>query len=293
MKAGKLFLAALVGASAGGLGAQAQTFTRFSYTQTDTTTGVGTIQGFTYDPGDGGGPITFGPTAMPAAALVNPSPAATPAGYVGAITEQAGISNEANKAVGLTFSGFATTTGTRGANTYKINIPLVFVPKQTQSPDANDYTWSLTYGDNPAAGTDASSTAGMRFALWLSRDTLIDSLETANTFQRYTQETKSFVSGQDTFTDTDTTTTAIKDAVDGGDPQGTDAAGHDLAFYFGWRDQGGLSSGAVLVDDFAIGGLLGVDQNSLALVPEPSVFGLIAGAGLLGLRRNGRRHRRA
>jgi hypothetical protein len=50
----------------------------------------------------------------------------------------------------------------------------------------------------------------------------------------------------------------------------------------------------VLVDDFAIEGLLSADESSLTFVPEPPVFGrLMAGAGLLGFRRNGRRRRRA
>src|SRR4051812_6072383 len=69
--------------------AHAAVTTSFNYTQSSNTTGSGTIAGFTYDPGDGGGAITFGPTAMPAANVVNPSPALTTAGNVGAITATA------------------------------------------------------------------------------------------------------------------------------------------------------------------------------------------------------------
>ena len=195
----------------------------FTYTQSDSSTGSGTIQGFNYDPGDGGGPIVFGPTAMPAATVFNPNPTLTPAGYVGAINAQAGTGNEANAAVALQFNGTVKATGTRNGTTYTINIPLVFAPKVTQTPDVNDYTWNVAYGDNPtAAGVDTTSTS-MRFAMWLSRDTVIDAADTPNVYQRYTQDNKTFVAGQDSFTNTDTTTAPIKDASDSGAPAGTDA----------------------------------------------------------------------
>src|SRR5262245_19899747 len=104
----------------------------FTYTQNDAT-GSGTISGFSYD--NGGGPINFGVTQMTAATVFNPVPAATPAGFVGAINAMCGNSNEPNVAVGLTWSGFVLATGTPGAQTYTMRIPFVFVPKQTQAPD--------------------------------------------------------------------------------------------------------------------------------------------------------------
>lgn len=258
--------------------------TTFTYTQTDSTTGSGTIAGFQYD--DGGGPITFGPTPLPLATVINPVPGATPAGFVGAINAQSGTGNESNQAVGFTFSGFVTATGTRGTDTYTMKIPLVFAPKQTQTPDANDYNWNVAYGDS--AGADASTSAGIRFAFYLSRDTIIDAADTANVYQRYTQDNKSFVAGAvDSFTNTDTTTTAIKDAMDAGAPLGTDAVGRDLGFYFGWRDTGSLATGAVLVDTFTIGGIINADQTTL--VPEPATMSLV-GIGALAML--GRRRRK-
>ena len=168
-----------------------------------------------------------------------------------------------------------TATATDGAT---IQIPLVFAPKQTQTPtDLNDYQWNITYGDSAANGIDTVITAA-RFAMLLSRDTTIDAAETANTFQRYTQQTQNFVAGQDNLSNTDITTTAIKDATDpGGAPAGTDAAGRDLAFYWAWRDGGTLNAGgAILVDQYNVSGLLQVNEASL-VVPEPTTVALMLG----------------
>jgi len=256
----------------------------FLYSQTATNTGFGNIDPFVFN--DGGGNITFGPTAMPAAVVFNPNPSLTPAGFVGAENAMASDANEANVVVGLTWSGSVTATGTRGAQTFKMDIPLRFVPKVTQSPtDLNDYQWIVTYGDSVANGVDTTSTnAGPRFAMWYSRDDVADgNIATANTFQRYTQVNNAFTAGPNIFTNTDTTTAPIKDATDSGDPQGTDAAGRNLAFYFGWRDQNGISGGPILIDDFTVGGLLNTNEASLRLVPEPSSFVLAGMAMVAGV----------
>ncbi len=244
----------------------------FTYTQADAATGVGTIAPFSFD--DGGGPILFGATPMPAAIVINPNPGLTPAGYVGAQNAQSGAANEANTSVGLTFPTSVVATGVRGANIYEMVIPLTFVPEVNQTPtDLSDYTWNVTYGDAPTS--DTVSSAALRFAMWLSRDDVIDAAETPNTFQRYTQQNLSFVAGPDAFVNTDISSTAIKEATDvAGAPAGTDAAGRPLAFYFGWRDTGGLTSGAVLVNDFTIGGLLNTNDASLRLIPEPGTIAL-------------------
>ncbi len=206
------------------------TQTSFTYTQADSTTGAGLIAPFSFD--DGGGPILFGATPMPAAIVINPNPGLTPAGYVGAQNAQSGAANEANTSVGLTFPSSVVATGVRGTNIYEMVIPLTFVPEVNQTPlDLSDYTWNVTYGDAPTS--DTVSSAALRFAMWLSRDDVIDAADTANTFQRYTQQNLSFVAGPDAFVNTDISSTAIKDATDAGDPAGTDAAGRPLAFYFG------------------------------------------------------------
>jgi hypothetical protein len=253
-------------------------FVNFTYSQTDATSRSGSVAPFTV------AGHSFPATPMPAATVLSPGGAA-PSGFVGVITAMAGSANEANQAVGLLFSGVLTATSTDG---FLFDIPLLFVPKQTQSPDINDYTWNVVFGDSVANGIDTVSSTAPRFAMWYSRDDVIDAVETPGTFQRYTQTALTFAAGQSTFTNTDTTTTAIKDAVDGGDPQGTDAAGRNLAFYFGWRDQGAITPSTILVDDFTVGGLLNANEGTLRPVPEPSAA-LLACAGVtLLLRRRGR-----
>jgi hypothetical protein len=271
----KLPLAAIVGLSVFVTSAHAGLI-NFTYTQTDSATGSGTIPSFT-----AGGHL-FNAVPMPAATVFNPNPGLTPAGFVGAQNALAGNSNEANTMVGLLFSGTVTATSNDG---FLIDIPLLFVAKQTQAPtDTNDYNWNVLYGDGPA--NDAATGAAIRFMFLLGRDTVIDATETPNTFQRYTQLNQSLVAGvQDVFTNTDTTTTAIKDATDSGNPAGTDAAGLPLAFYFGWRDTGSLSTGAILIDNFAVGGLLNADENTLRPIPEPSSALLILAGSTLLLRR--------
>ena len=251
----------------------------FTYSQTDSTTGSGSIAPFTF------AGHNFTVTQMPSATVFNPNPASTPAGFVGAQTVATGNSNEANVAVGLLFSGTVTATSSDG---FLIDIPLVFAPKQTQAPDVNDYNWTVTYGDSVAGGIEGVSSGSLRFAFYFSRDDVVDAAETANTFQRYTQQNITFVAGQDTFTNTDISSAAIKDAMDGGAPAGTDAVGRNLAFYYGWRDQGALTSGAILIDDFNVGGILIADDASLRPVPEPS-SGLLACAASTLLLRRGRR----
>jgi hypothetical protein len=255
--------------------------TTFTYKQTDATTGSGTISGFVVHAT--GGDITFAPTPMPSALVINPGTGQ----FVGKQTAQSGNSNEPNSAVGLSWSGSVTATGTRGSEIYTVQIPLKFVPKVTQSPDSNDYNWNVLYGDDSAGGNDVVSTVSPRFAVWLSRDDVVDAAETAGTFQRYTQlNNQVFTTGPNSFTNTETTTTAFKDAQDSGDPQGTDAVGRNLAFYFGWRDQGTFAPSVIMVDDFQVGGLLNPDMTTF--IPEPGTLTVLAAFAAVGFMRRRR-----
>ena len=272
-----LFAVAGVLLSAAAVQAQSTTFT---YTQTDATTGSGTIAGFVYD--NGGGPITFAPTPMPSALVINPGTGS----YMGKQTVSAGNSNEGNVMPGIVWSGSVTATGTRGSDVYTIQIPLKFAPKVTQSPDSNDYQWKVIFGDDAAGGNDVVSTASPRFMMLFSRDDVVDATETPNTFQRYTQQNNAFVAGQDVITNLDTTTTAIKDATDSGNPAGVDAAGRDLAFYFGWRDAGTFTPQVIFVDDMTVSGIINADPTTL--VPEPTSFAVLAAVAGIGLIRRRR-----
>src|SRR5437667_1033050 len=195
----------------------------FIYTQTDATTGSGTIAPFVIH--SLAGDINFGATPMPSALVVNPGTGQ----FVGRQTTNSGNSNEGNVLTGLVWSGSVTATGTLGTDIYTVQIPLKFVPKVTQVPtDTNDYNWNVLFGDDAAGGTDVVSTVSPRFAMYFSRDDVVDATETPNTFQRYTQQTLAFTAGQNSFTNTDTTTAPIKDATDAGAPAGDDAANRDL-----------------------------------------------------------------
>jgi len=274
----RILVASVLAVSALATSAQAG-LVNFSYTQTDSATGAGTIAPFSF--------MGHNFLATPLSATVfNPNPGSTPVGFVGSIDAFSGNSNEPNESVALLFSGTVTAMSDDG---FLIDIPLRFVPKQTQAPDVSDYTWSIPFGDSIANGVDTVISPNPRMALWFSRDDVIDNAETAATFQRYTQlNTQAFAAGQNNYTNTNTTTTAIKDAMDSGDPQGADAVGRDLAFYFGWRDQGVLSSGTILVDDFAVGGLLNTDETTLRAIPEPSSALLALTGSILLLRRRRR-----
>jgi len=269
--------------------AQAQVSTTFTYTQTDATTGAGTISGFTVPTSSG--PIVFAPTPMPSAVVINPGTGT----FVGRQTVAASSGDEPNTAPGLVWSGSVTATGTRGSEIFTMQIPLKFAAKVVQGPDSNDYNWNVIFGDDAAGGSDVVNTgsgaASPRFAMFYSRDTVDETpdVDTANTFQRYTQQNNQFTTGPNSFTNTDLTTTPLKDAMDSGDPQGTDAVGRDLAFYFGWRDQGTFAAGsaqAFVIDDFKVGGLLMPDYTTL--IPEPGSLMALAGMAVIGLVRRRR-----
>jgi hypothetical protein len=67
---------------------------------------------------------------------------------------------------------------------------------------------------------------------------------------RHTQlNNQVFTTGPNSFTNTDTTTAALQDAQDSGDPQGADAVGRNLAFYFGWATRH-VHADRIMVDDF-------------------------------------------
>jgi hypothetical protein len=266
----------ILGLLAAAASSQAATFTTFSYNQSDATTGAGTISAFSYAGHD------FPAMNMPAATVFSPGTVAAPAGFVGSQTVASGAGNEGNTTVGLLWTGTITATATDGAT---IQIPLVFAPKQVQSPaDTHDYTWNVTFGDSTANGIDVVGVP--RFAMFFNRDTVADATDTANLFQRYTQTTFTFTAGAtDTFNNTESSfnPTTNKDATDSGNPAGTDAVGRDLAFYFAWRDQGPVSpltgGAAILIDQFNVGGLLQVNEASL-VVPEPTTTGLLIMGGL-------------
>src|SRR5687767_9590339 len=108
----------------------------FNYTQSDATTGSGSIAPFTLMGHE------FTSTPMPQASVFNPN-TGTPAGYVGSIDAQAGLGNEPNEAIAVSFSGTLTASSSDG---FLIDIPLLFVTAQSQGTNVNDYTWNIRFG---------------------------------------------------------------------------------------------------------------------------------------------------
>jgi hypothetical protein len=136
--------------------------TTFTYKQTDAATGSGTISGFVVHAE--GGDITFAPTPMPSALVINPGTGQ----FVGKQTVQSGNSNEPNSATGLVWNGSVLAIGTRGSEIYTVQIPLVCA-KVTQSPDTTITTGTCFTAMIRPAGMMSSA----RFLLalpWYSRD---------------------------------------------------------------------------------------------------------------------------
>jgi hypothetical protein len=70
----------------------------------------------------------------------------------------------------------------------------------------------------------------------------------------------------------------------------TAAIGQALEFGFGGRDNGTLTGGPVLIDNFHVEGLLEFDEGSVQLIPEAGTFSLLglSGASMVFFRRRKR-----
>lgn len=263
--------------------------TPFTYTQTDKTTGSGTISGFTANG------INFSATAMPAATVNDPGGAATPAAYVGSISGFAQPGDDTTyasaNAVSLRWSGTVNAFGTDGVNNFMVPISLTFLPfAQNSGMNAvgsavagSDYGWLVNYGDDPTAGVDTISTSAPRVAAYFG-------IEAFPNYQRWTQNNPAFTAGQQTFSNTVARdgTTPIRDADDpnaSGQPTPPSASDRPLAFAWAWRDQGALSQGSILVNDIRFDGYFWVDETAITPVPEPGTVGMVLLGTLILLRR--------
>jgi hypothetical protein len=270
--------------------------TTFSYTQTDNVTGAGTIAA-PAPTNFGGVTITWSATAMPAASVRDPAGAGA-AGAVGGWDAEEGNSGGNGRDVALYWN--ASTLTTSGAsvaeplsvnlsgsgddgNIYSVSLSLVFFGDNVL-PDEhiagwgnNDYRWSIEYGD--VLGTNPEGNP--RRAIWLSPTfanvAVVDG--GGGRAQRYTQNNATLAG---ILTNTDTTSGAEKDAFDqNGNTTQFAAIGQPLEFGFGWRDNGSLTGGPVLIDSFHVEGILEFDEGAIVLIPEPSTFSLLGLAGVV------------
>ena len=251
--------------------------TTFDYTQADSLTGSGTIAA----PAEsivGGVTITWTETQMPQASVRDAAGSGSLGGAVGGFNTQVGNNGGNGEDVAIYWNSSALTTsgastaepvsvdilgsGSDG-NSYSVAVPLVFFGDNVLPDEnfpgwgTNDYRWRLEYGD--ILGTNPEG--GPRTAMWLSPTF---ALTVGGRQQRYTQNSAALTG---MLSNTDTTSGAEKDAFDqNGNTTATAAIGQPLEFGFGWRDNGSLTGGPVLVDNFNVQGLLEFDEADIALV---------------------------
>ena len=258
--------------------------TTFDYTQIDSSTGSGTIAAPAASILNGV-TITWTETQMPQASVRDPSGSGSPGGAVGGFNTQVGNNGGNGQDVAIYWNSSPLTTigastaepirvdilgsGSDG-HTYTVSVPLVFFGDNVLPDEnfpgwgTNDYRWSLDYGD--ILGTNPQGSP--RTAMWLSPTF---ALTEGGRQQRYTQNSAA-LSG--ILTNTDTSSGAEKDAFDqNGNTSATAAIGQPLEFGFGWRDNGSLTGGPVLVDNFSVQGLLEFDETSITRVTPPSADG--------------------
>ena len=264
--------------------------TTFSYTQTDNVTGAGTIAA-PAPTNFGGVTITWGATAMPAASVRDPAGAGA-AGAVGGWDAEEGNNGGNGRDLAIYWNASTLTTSAASVaeplsvnlsgsgddgNTYSASLTLVFFGDNVL-PDEhiagwgnNDYRWSVDYGDVLGSNPEGSPRTGM----WLSPTF---ALTVGGRAQRYTQNSAALTG---ILTNTDTSSGAEKDAFDqNGNTTATAAIGQPLEFGFGWRDNGSLTGGPVLIDSFQVEGILEFDEGTIALIPEPGTFSLLGLAGV-------------
>ena len=258
--------------------------TTFSYTQTDSNTGSGTIAA-PPDSNFNGVTITWTETQMPAASVRDASGSGSPGGAVGGFDARVGNNGGTGEDVAIYWNSSPLSTSEESnaeplsvdilgsgsdGYTYRVTVPLVFFGDNVL-PDENfpgwgnnDYRWSLEYGD--ILNTDPEGSP--RTAMWLSPTF---ALTEGGRQQRYTQNS-SALAGM--LINTDSSSGAEKDAFDqNGNTSATAAIGQPLEFGFGWRDNGSLTGGPVLVDNFNVQGLLEFDEADITRVTTTGVDG--------------------
>ncbi|MFP6867337.1 MAG: hypothetical protein VCA35_15445, partial [Roseibacillus sp.] len=269
--------------------------TTFSYTQTDNVTGAGTVAA-PANTNLGGVDITWSATAMPAASVRDPAGGGA-AGAVGGWDAEEGNNGGNGRDVAIYWNASALTTdgasvpepllvtlsgsGDDG-NTYSVSLDLVFFGDLVQNDEHvagwgnNDYHWSIEYGDVLGTNPEGNPRTAMWFSPTFAR-------EVGGRQQRYTQNGNDLIG---VLTNTDMTTGGEKDAIDrneGNAGGATGAIGQPLEFGFGWRDDGSLTGGPVLIDSFQVEGLLEFDEADIQLVnAEAQIFSFSASpAGIL------------
>jgi len=217
----------------------------FTYTQTDATTGSGTITGTidTFLMG-GPGPLSFS-GALPAATVTQNDTNTgfpVPAGVVGFITTQDDGNPGGSRGVHIGFSGTVTISAADASGVWQMDVPLTL-------RSGDPYSYDFTVFDDLAAG---DVTGNPQFAGWPGDN---------GAGHRHTDGRRTFDSG-----------TSNTHSVTASGSLGGNANGDALGFTAGIRD---TPNGPLFVDQITFGGALDADADTLTLngspVPAPGV----------------------
>jgi len=236
---------------------------QFIYTQTDASTGSGTLSGCV-DFTSIGGPGSLYVTGVMPAPTINQKGSAmsVPAGMVGYINAQGdaeqGISNNG---VHLGWSGDATLSGSYGGSTYSVTVPLL-VPDT--APWDYEYEYKLTddYPSNDVSG------GAVRFAGWIGAD---------GYGHRHTAATVALTTGADTLTINNFLATLGQYAYDDVTVPDT------LGITAGCRE-GATFNDAMYVDEVTFSGTLDIGDLSSTSdefdppTPDPATFAVAPAA---------------
>ena len=227
-------------------GASQATIIDFTYTQTDASTGAGTISGDIDASSVGAtGVLTFS-GVLPVATLnqKDTTTVPVPAGMVGFMNPGGSDANPgANTGLHLGWTGSVTLSATEGTTTYLVDVPLR-VPATGQP---YSYQYKLTDDNSGAGGTNDAvnihATEIKKVAGWIGEN---------NNGHRHTGNTVPWAAGTENFTTSQNFTT------------GVDAQGDLLGITVGNRgpDEGTLT-GVVFADEVTFSGKLDSDDNTL------------------------------
>ncbi len=248
------------------IGAPADPYVDFTYTQTDAAAGAGTISG-TIDASSIGGPTRLEVSGvMPAATVtqmgdIGGTP--VPDGMVGFIDGESTIGNPgADKGVHLDWRGEAVTlTGTDGDTLYSVQVLLQY-PDEDVTGEETRGSWKFTLtDDNSSVGGTNDAVGWTRLAGWMGDEG--DGNRSSGNSGGH-----DWVAGPDEIIE------------DKGFSIDQHSWGDNIGMTVGSRDFDITSP--LFVDEATIRGRLPVDMGTLAAVPEPTSLMLAAMALLFG-----------
>lgn len=203
----------------------------YNYTQTDVSTGSGTVTANISLSG-GPGALTF-TGALPTPVITqNDTGYAVPAGAIGYITDPSGSNPGMDHGVHIGFSGTVTMSATSGGDTYTLDVPLTMV-------SGLPYSYDFSTFDDPSVGDVTGSTS---LTGWIGDN---------GGGHRHTGDNRTFATGQDF------------QSSDASGNLGSYGNGDSLGMAAGMRDS--VSGGPIFVDDLTFSGQIEANQSTLTV----------------------------